>query len=245
MRFACLPCLAAVAAVISPGAASAQALFDPDQNAPFVLRSAVPTNDAASIETEATIAGRATSERSAGRISGVDNTVTGSIRRRTIDEAEVALWRGRIRRALGERTSLLSDLLPELVQLVGDGPAVATETGERARLRLQLCFDELLGTLSRPDHPLVLVLDDVQWADPASMELLGLLARDDAPRAMLLVLVAGVNALWYQLKIAPQIDGWSGNMAPPAEAKVIGALSLLLWFGVLSYGRLIPYLGTG
>ena len=62
---------------------------------------------------------------------------------------------------------------------------------------------------------------------------------------MLLVLLAGLNALWYQLKIAPAIDGWPDDIDPPVEAKLMGAFSLILWFGVLAYGRLIPYVGTG
>lgn len=62
---------------------------------------------------------------------------------------------------------------------------------------------------------------------------------------MLLVLLAGVNALWYQLKVAPVIDTWPNDADPPREAKLMGAFSLVIWFGVLGYGRLIPYLGTG
>ena len=62
---------------------------------------------------------------------------------------------------------------------------------------------------------------------------------------MVLVVLAGLNALYYQMKIAPEIDGWTESTEIPMNAKVVGATSLLLWFGVLSYGRLIPYLGTG
>ena len=62
---------------------------------------------------------------------------------------------------------------------------------------------------------------------------------------MLLVVLAGLNALYYQLKIHPRIANWDESVAIPTDVKVVGALSLVLWFGVLSYGRLIPYLGTG
>ncbi len=62
---------------------------------------------------------------------------------------------------------------------------------------------------------------------------------------MLLVVLAGLNALYYQLKIYQQMANWDETAAIPTNVKAVGALSLVLWFGVLSYGRLIPYLGTG
>jgi hypothetical protein len=54
-----------------------------------------------------------------------------------------------------------------------------------------------------------------------------------------------LNALWYQFKLSPRIDALPAGGALPGEARVAGALSLGLWFGVLILGRLIPYLGTG
>jgi len=62
---------------------------------------------------------------------------------------------------------------------------------------------------------------------------------------MLLVVLAGLNALWYQFKLSPRIDALPAGGVLPAEARVAGILSLGLWFGVLILGRLIPYLGTG
>jgi len=62
---------------------------------------------------------------------------------------------------------------------------------------------------------------------------------------MLLVVLAGVNALYHQTKLVQVMDGWGENEVIPTNAKVVGALSLLFWFAVLCYGRLIPYVGTG
>lgn len=62
---------------------------------------------------------------------------------------------------------------------------------------------------------------------------------------MVLVVLAGLNALYYQIKLAPEIDGWQEDAETPFNARVVGSTSLLLWFGVLAYGRLIPYLGSG
>ena len=62
---------------------------------------------------------------------------------------------------------------------------------------------------------------------------------------MILILLAGVNFLFYFTKVEPMILKLGPNDATPAAAKMVGAFSLIFWFGVLSFGRLLPYLGTG
>jgi hypothetical protein len=62
---------------------------------------------------------------------------------------------------------------------------------------------------------------------------------------MLFVLLAGLNALIYQFGIEPWIHRRPAELGMPVVARVAGGLSLVFWFAVLSFGRLIPYLGTG
>lgn len=62
---------------------------------------------------------------------------------------------------------------------------------------------------------------------------------------MLLVFLAGLNALWFYLKIDKPMRTWDPYGDTPALAKVIGSLSLVIWFTVLACGRLIPYVGSG
>jgi hypothetical protein len=62
---------------------------------------------------------------------------------------------------------------------------------------------------------------------------------------MVLVLIAGLNALWFIWKINPRVASWDVYGDTPTEAKVVAVLSLVAWFGVLLLGRLIPYVGTG
>jgi Family of unknown function (DUF6644) len=62
---------------------------------------------------------------------------------------------------------------------------------------------------------------------------------------MILVLFAGLNALFFWRKVTPLIDGPNAPEDPPAYIKLVGLASLLTWTGVLCFGRLIPYLGTG
>ena len=62
---------------------------------------------------------------------------------------------------------------------------------------------------------------------------------------MALVVLAGLNFLFYFTKVEPLIVKLGPMDETPAIAKTTGALSLIFWFGVLSFGRLLPYLGTG
>jgi uncharacterized membrane protein len=62
---------------------------------------------------------------------------------------------------------------------------------------------------------------------------------------MTLVVLAGLNFLYFTFKIEPQLVTLGPNDDTPVAAKAVGVASLIFWFGVLAYGRLLPYLGTG
>ena len=62
---------------------------------------------------------------------------------------------------------------------------------------------------------------------------------------MLLVVLAGLNALWFYFRIEPYIAAWEPHGSTPMHARLVGLSSLATWLGVLLLGRLIPYIGTG
>lgn len=62
---------------------------------------------------------------------------------------------------------------------------------------------------------------------------------------MVFVLLAGINAIYFWRKASHVLEACGPNDDPPLQLKIVGLTSLLLWTGVLSFGRLIPYLGTG
>lgn len=62
---------------------------------------------------------------------------------------------------------------------------------------------------------------------------------------MLFVLIAGLNALFFWIKVTPILEKAGPNDNPPVLIKAVGLTSLLTWTVVLCFGRLIPYLGTG
>jgi len=60
---------------------------------------------------------------------------------------------------------------------------------------------------------------------------------------MSLIVLAGLNFVLYYYKVDPLLTRLGPDSPPPPLAKGVGAASLLFWFGVLAYGRLLPYFG--
>lgn len=99
-------------------------------------------------------------------------------------------WGRRLVAELGTNLGLMTEALPELLSLVGEPPPVAEVPPENARNRFHGCVGRFLATLtdgsSEGNGPVVLFLDDLQWVDAASLELLESLLTGDA-RAFLLL----------------------------------------------------------
>ena len=102
-------------------------------------------------------------------------------------EAELDHWRHVLLRALGINGQLIVNLIPEIEFVIGRQPPVAELTPREARGRFQLVLKSFLGVFARPEHPLALFLDDLQWLDTATLELLERLVTDPDVRHVLLI----------------------------------------------------------
>jgi predicted ATPase/GAF domain-containing protein len=102
-------------------------------------------------------------------------------------EAEVERWRIVLVDAVGSSGQLIVDLIPELEFIIGKQPSVPDLPPQDARNRFQLVFRRFLGAFARPEHPLALFLDDLQWLDAATLDLLERLVTHPEIRHMLLV----------------------------------------------------------
>ena len=91
---------------------------------------------------------------------------------RTDSDTPLAAWRDSLCTALEPNGRLLTELLPELEMIIGPQPAVADVPPTEASNRFYLVVHNFLRVLARPEHPLVIFLDDLQWADAASLSLL-------------------------------------------------------------------------
>jgi len=87
-------------------------------------------------------------------------------------EADLAPWRDSLRDALGANGRLIIELVPELELIIGHQPPAPDLPPQDARRRFQLIFRRFIGVFARPEHPLALFLDDLQWLDAATLDLL-------------------------------------------------------------------------
>src|SRR5246500_2256544 len=86
-------------------------------------------------------------------------------------ESELQVWRDAFREALEPNANLMSDLVPELKLIIGEQPPVPELPPQGAQRRFQLVFRRFIGVFARPEHPLALFLDDLQWLDAATLDL--------------------------------------------------------------------------
>jgi PAS domain S-box-containing protein len=101
--------------------------------------------------------------------------------------AELAIWRDALLEALVPNARLMTDLIPELKLIIGDPPPVPELPPQQAQGRFQLVFRRFIGVFARQEHPLALFLDDLQWLDAATLDLLeDLLTRSDLQHLMLI-----------------------------------------------------------
>ncbi|QNI30488.1 sigma 54-interacting transcriptional regulator [Alloacidobacterium dinghuense] len=95
-------------------------------------------------------------------------------------EAELSKWRDDLNQALRPNGSLVLDLVPELRLIIGAQPPVAGLPPQEAKARAHLAFRQFIGVFARPEHPLALFLDDLQWLDAATLDFLeDLLVQQD------------------------------------------------------------------
>lgn len=90
----------------------------------------------------------------------------------TENEERLAMWREQIQEAIFPNGKLLLDIIPNLEKIVGEQPDVPHVEAQAAQHRFQRVFQNFLNTLSQPEHPIVMFLDDLQWADSGSLQLM-------------------------------------------------------------------------
>jgi PAS domain S-box-containing protein len=102
-------------------------------------------------------------------------------------EVEVRHWRDALETALGPNGQLIVNLVPEVEFLIGKQPPAPDLPPQDAQRRFQLVFRRFLSAFARPEHPLALFLDDLQWLDEATLDLIGdLLTQPDLKNLLLI-----------------------------------------------------------
>ncbi|WP_437808760.1 AAA family ATPase [Sorangium sp. So ce1078] len=142
-------------------------------------------------------------------------------------------WRDRIDRALGPLARVIADLVPELEWLMGPLPPVPAVPTEMTYNRLKLHWIEFVRAVTDASPPLVLFLDDMQWVDPASLELLKTLLTDVGQKHLLIIAAYRDNEveqghpLWRLIEALES----SGVKTPRLSVRPLDEASVEEWLG--------------
>ena len=109
------------------------------------------------------------------------------IRLAALPDDEVADWRARLQQAVGGQGRVLVELQPDLALLLGETQDIPRLPTDLARNRIGFVFGQFMATCSRPGRPLVLVLDDLQWVDDATLRLVEDLLTASATSNLLVI----------------------------------------------------------
>ena len=102
-------------------------------------------------------------------------------------EDALAAWRRRIQEAVGANGGVITAVIPDVALIIGPQPPVPALPPVEAQNRFNFVLQSFVRAFAAEDHPLVVFLDDLQWADAPSLKLLQLLATDPGSRHLLLI----------------------------------------------------------
>lgn len=119
--------------------------------------------------------------------SAISQAFIGLIKHILVESEErLSLWRHALKDALGTNGKILTDVIPELRLLIGEQDEVPELSPEKSRSRFKMVFRNFLHVFT-VKTPLVLFLDDLQWADSASIDLIKAIITDPDMRHFLLI----------------------------------------------------------
>ena len=120
--------------------------------------------------------------------SGLVNAFAGLVRQiLTESQSQLTAWRAKILSALGANSQVIIDVIPEVELIVGKQPALPELGPTEAQNRFNLAFQNFIRVFCSPEHPLVIFLDDLQWADAATLKLIKLIMTETNTQYLLTI----------------------------------------------------------
>ncbi len=105
----------------------------------------------------------------------------------TENEQQIDIWKNKLLAAFGSNGQVLIDVIPEVELIIGSQAAVPKLGASESENRFNRVFQQFVNVCCQPEHPLVIFLDDLQWADSASLKLIRLLIADDNSQYLFLI----------------------------------------------------------
>jgi predicted ATPase/signal transduction histidine kinase/CheY-like chemotaxis protein/tRNA A-37 threonylcarbamoyl transferase component Bud32 len=105
----------------------------------------------------------------------------------TESSEQIETWKEKLLSALGSNGQIIIDVIPEVELIIGKQPPVPELGATESQNRFSRVFKQFIGVFTTREHPLVVFLDDLQWADSASLKLIELLISDSDSQYLLLI----------------------------------------------------------
>ena len=105
----------------------------------------------------------------------------------TESDASILTWKQKLLTVLGTNGQVVTDVIPEIELIVGKQPEVAQLGPTESQNRFNRVFKQFISVFTAQSHPLVIFLDDLQWADSASLKLIELLVTDSDSKYLLII----------------------------------------------------------
>ena len=97
----------------------------------------------------------------------------------TETDEQIAFWKDNILKAITPNAQIIIDVIPKVELIIGKQPEVPKLSSLEAENRFNRVFQEFIGLFCQVEHPLVIFVDDLQWADAASLKLIQLLMSNE------------------------------------------------------------------
>jgi PAS domain S-box-containing protein len=136
------------------------------------------------------------------------------------NEAELGSWQEALQNAVGPNGQLIVNLIPEVEFIIGKQPSIPDLPPQDAQNRFQMVFRRFLGTFARKEHPLALFLDDLQWLDAATLDLLEHLVTHSEVQHLLLIGAYRDNEIGPSHPLLRSLDAIRRAGASPQEIRL-------------------------
>lgn len=102
-------------------------------------------------------------------------------------DTKISLWKEKLLDALGNNGQVIIDIIPELEYLIGEQPSVEKLGSSENQNRFNMVFQRFISVFDKLAHPLVVFLDDLQWIDLASLNLIKLITAEHLTKSLFFI----------------------------------------------------------
>ncbi|MFB2971205.1 AAA family ATPase [Aerosakkonema sp. BLCC-F183] len=144
----------------------------------------------------------------------------------TETETQLDSWRKKLSAALGQQGKVIVDVIPEIELIIGPQPPVAELGPSESQNRFNLVFQNFIRVFSQLQHPFVIFLDDLQWADSATLKLIESIVTDTYTHSLFLIGAYRDNEVDPTHPLMITLDRLRSQSEPGKEGVIINEISL-------------------